>query len=178
MITQISLHGHDSELFSFLDEQFIQQLQSHPAANRPLWTFGSVRKQHINDCAVDVLSSIPMWNTNPSCLAWTAVPDVAPFPNSRFRSYKGFTTDDPLVEVSALALVRQLFGNGYTCALDDRQWIDTPADRQLERLIYIRGWSNKFHASPEWQKLKAQYFDWCLNALELVEQAFVAEVMG
>lgn len=177
MITQISLHGHDSELFSFLDEQYIQQLQQHPAAIKPLWTFGTARSMEIDGTEVETLSSVPMWNASPNCFAWTSAPDVAPRPDSKFRSYKGFVTDDPLIEVSALALVRQLFGSGYTCALDDHTWIQFPADRQLERLAYIRGWHGMDKATAQWSILKAQYFDWCLDALEVVEQA-LAPVAG
>jgi len=159
MITQISLNGHDSELFSFLDDQFIKQLQQHPAANKPLWTFGLVRNEH--------LASVPMLNRD--CFAWTAIPGVCPIPLSTFRTYK---SDDPLIEVSALALVRYMFSKGYTCSLDDRHWIRTPADRQLERLNYIRSWFGKSPKSPEWPQIKAEYFGWCMLALNQVAEAF------
>jgi len=39
LITAIALEGHDSELFAFLDAAYRQELLTHPAGKKPLWTF-------------------------------------------------------------------------------------------------------------------------------------------
>lgn len=166
--TDLCLAGHDSELYSFLDSAFVEQLRRHPSAEVPLWTFGTLEDER--------LASVPMWNryAAASCLAWTSVP--AARREGKWWNYGGLTTDDDLYQVHAIVLIRHLFVQGYTCGLDDRWWIDMPADLTLERLPYIRGYAGKSTESPEWMDLQAKYFDWALEALEhLLKRGHVAE---
>lgn len=156
-ITKI-IDGHDSELFSFLPEEYKNQLRNHPSANVPLWTFGDVTKDR-------ELRSVPMWN-GAGCFAWTKKPHVTPCNGSdRYVNYRGFVCDDELIQVNALSLVRHYFAQGDSVNLDDASWL-IPCDRRLERLSYIRGWDGKSTDSPEWPIKLCEYFDWALNALE------------
>lgn len=160
MIENLTLAGHDSELFSFLNPAYVAQLQQHPAADVPLWTFGSARNEQ--------LDSVSMWNTSPGCWAWRKIPPARR--DGDWWHYRGLTTHSDLVQVAALVLVRHLFVQGYTCALDDQAWIHRAADRRLERLRYIRGWGGCSVASPEWMGMQAEYFDWAITALDALEE--------
>lgn len=161
VIDGLCLEGHDSELFSFLDPAYIEQLTKHPAANVPLWSFGRVDEGR--------LRGVPMWNTSPGCYAWMGKPVVQACDDG-FTNYRGMVTKDGIIQLTALTLVRYLFVQGYTCALDDRHWIAASADPGLERLPYIRGYGGKSKQSSSWPLRQADYFDWALVALELLEQ--------
>lgn len=167
-VSSLSLAGHDSELFSFLDRQYIDELVRHPQAKTELWTFGDTTGD-------EVLRSISSWNTSPMCWAWTDKPTVTVDSENAARrvwsNYRGLTTCKSLLQVEALTLIRHLFCQGYTCALNDRSWIVEPADRQLHRLRFIRHpemTDDDFRASV-WADMKASYFDWCLMALEDID---------
>lgn len=161
MIDRIGLDGHDSELFSFLPEAYKEQLQKHPSANVPLWTFGDTTKD-------GALRSVPMWNGRPGCFAWTEKPHITPCSDSdRYVNYRGFVCDNELIQVAALALVRYYYVQAYSVALDDQMWL-TACDPTLTRLSFIRGWGGKSTASPEWQEMLPVHFDWALEALERV----------
>lgn len=160
VISQLALAGHDSELFSFLDPAYVEQLTKHPAASRPLWTFGTVTDP-------GALRSVSTWNTSPGCFAFTRKP-VVENRDGKFLNFRGFVTNDQVIAVEALILIRHLFVQGYTCGLDLRPWISTPADRALERLPYIRSYAGKSPESPEWQTLQCDYFDWALTALHAI----------
>lgn len=157
LITAIALEGHDSELFAFLDAAYRQELLTHPAGKKPLWTFAET-----GEC--DELRSVPSWNTVPSCIAWTDIPPV--HSESGWQNYRGMVTRDTLYRVQALALVRYFFVQGYTCLLDDQPWIEQPADPGLERLGYIRGWDGRDRMSDKWKAMQTYYFDWAFRALE------------
>lgn len=166
MITDLNLAGHDSELFSFLDPAFVEQLQQHPAANVPLWTFGTVERTPGVDILVEKLRSVSMWNTIPGCWAFRAIPPLKGEGN--WLNYRGLTTNDQLIQVAALVLVRHFFVQGYTCALDDVAWIMQRADPGLDRLLFIRGRCGCSTASPDWMPRQAAYFDWALAALDAI----------
>lgn len=160
VVEKLSIEGHGSELFSFLDEATRARLESHRGARVLLWSFGRISR--------DALASVPMWNSRVSCLAWRNKPMITKAEGERWASYRGFVTDDPLCQVPALTLVRLLFGNGYTCSLDDGPWIRDPADPQLRRLRYIRGYGHHSTQSPEWPALRESYVVWCIRALDIV----------
>lgn len=173
VIDRLGLEGHDSELFSFLEAERVEELRSHPSASTPLWTFGSTVPESVG-LGVTALRSMSYWNSRPSCLAFTERPDVQqcePYNGkpSEWHRYRGFTTVDPLIQVTALVLVRYLFLNGYTCALDDRPWIPKPADPGLDRLSFIRRPPKNHEAM--WDCLKADYLWWVFEALNQVPTA-------
>lgn len=161
IISKLAVEGHDSELFSFLEEHRIEAIEAHPAAHVPLWTFGNLHK--------DALSWACFWN-GPGCMAWTEAPKIQATDSDRFVSYKGYVTDDALFQVEALVLVRLMWGSSLTCLLDDQPWIEHRADPQLERLPYIRGYKG-FQPDPQrWFEMKNSYFRWVHRALDAVAQ--------
>lgn len=157
----IQLTGHDSELFSFLDKAYVEQLQSHTHADVPLWTFGTLN-QHSQQ-----LISVTMWNGEPGCFCWSVFPA---FNRDEYgwATHNGFTTKDDIISVRALDLVRYFFVHGYTASLNRSRWISEPGDRTLERLRYIRGYGGFSTNMPEWDVMKAEFFDWALRALDTV----------
>lgn len=155
MITGLLLRGHDSELFSFLPEVYIEQLKKHSQA--PLWTFGTVDQEGL-------LRSMTYWNGR-GCLIFSSPPVKSV--EDGWSNYRGFVTDDGLQQVNALTIVRYLFCQGYVSCLDQVPWT-AAADPQLERLAYIRNWSGKSRVSPGWSDLLCRYFDWTCAALESV----------
>jgi hypothetical protein len=179
VIDRLGLEGHDSELFSFLEAERVEELRSHPSASTPLWTFGEVVPETVG-LGTTALMSVTYWNSRPSCLAFNERPDVEQCePHngkpSEWHRYRGFTTNDLLIQVNALVLVRYLFVQGYTCALDDRQWIPKPADPGLDRLSFIRGWVPQRAAvkkeSAVWCDMKIAYYRWAFEALNQVPTA-------
>jgi hypothetical protein len=173
VIDRLGLEGHDSELFSFLEAERVEELRSHPSASTPLWTFGSVVPETVG-LGTTALMSVPSWNSRPGCLAWTERPDVErcePHNGkpSEWHRYRGFTTNEPLIQVNALVLVRHFFVQGYTCALDDRPWIPKPADPGLDRLTFIR--RHKQTQGSIWDCMKADYYWWAFVALNQVPTA-------
>lgn len=158
VIKTLSLEGHDSELFSFLEPGFKEQLRGHEAASMPLWTFGRVHE--------GALSSVPMWNGIGGGFVWTKEPAITQNGNGWY-SHRGYVSDGPLIRADSLTLVRMYFSNGHVCLLDDKLWV-TPADPLLERLRYIRGYGEASSESPEWAVLECEYFDWCIAALDKV----------
>lgn len=183
LIERLSLDGHDSELFSFLEPQLVDELRSHPSASTPLWTFGSIYDLEM-DPPIPVLESVSTWNTRPSCLAFTERPDVDPCEPyngkpSEWHRYRGFTTNEPLIQITALALVRYFFVQGYTCALDDRPWIPKPADPRLERLPFIRNWKPQpDNREVIWSDMKHEFHCWAIDALNQVPQCTAAPDLG
>lgn len=167
MITDAAIAGHDSDLFSFLDREYIEQLQSHPSANSALWTFGQVVE--------GALTCVSAWNTNRfpllEALVFTSRPAVEP--EGAFVTYRGYTTGDPLVCVSALTFVRCAFNDAHLAKLDDRRWIKAPGDFRLERLSFIRS-SVPIHEG-RWAALKASYFRWCMSALDRVPVGLIEQ---
>lgn len=160
IITQLGLEGHDSELFSFLDPSYVEVIQAHPAAHIPLWTFGHAHN--------DALTWSCFWN-GPGCMAWTQAPMVQRASSDRFVSYRGYITDDELLQVEALVLVRLVWGSSLTCLLNDRKWMQHRSDPQLRRLSYIRRY-REFQPDPqEWYRMKNSYFRWVMKALDRVE---------
>jgi hypothetical protein len=187
VIDRLGLEGHDSELFSFLEADRVEELRSHPSAEMPLWTFGRPVPESVG-FGNTALCSVTYWNSRPSCLAFTERPEVVqcePGPSgkpSTFHRYRGFTTDDPLIQVTALVLVRYFFVQGYTCALDDRQWIRTPADPGLDRLTFIRDRSPARESVKKelgiWMDLKLAYYRWVFTALNQVPTALGVSKMA
>lgn len=109
MITELSLAGHDSELFSFLDREYIEQLQTHPSAGSALWTFGSVVGEQ--------LTGVASWNTHR-------------FPLTQALVFTSRPTID--AESGRWPNCREL------AELDGLAWIAEAIDFQLERLSFIR----------------------------------------
>jgi hypothetical protein len=161
IIESLSLEGHDSELFSFLDLEYIEVLRNHSLSDMVLWSFGSMN-------STNQLTSVPMWNTDMMCFAWTRCPNVNRDAKSGFANYRGYVTKDPLLEVRALVLLRHLFCNSYNCVLDDQFWIKDRADPTLERLRYIRSWGDSSINSQEWTVLKKTYFEWMIRSLNKI----------
>lgn len=159
-LTELALAGHDSEAFSFLGADYIEQLTGHSAARVPLWTVGSQ--------ADGKLTSASMWN-GIGCLAWTAEPNYEREAGGWIR-LGSFVSRDEMLTVEALVLLRLLFGSGYRCTLNGWHWIDQPADPTLERLAFVRGYGGRSTDDPDWAILKAQYFDWFLTRLDVAEQ--------
>lgn len=183
IVDRLGLEGLDSELFSFLEPELVSQLVTHPSADSLLWTFGTMETRVETDQPVPQLVSVTYWNSRPSCLAFSNRPIVEqcePDGNgkpSEWHRYRGFTTNDPLIHVTALVLVRLLFVQGYTCSLDDRKWIHEAADPAHERLGFIRDWnqpvndSQKQELSAIWSDRKLEYFAWAFEALNQVPTA-------
>ena len=159
--SDLALKGHDSQISTFLNPDYMEQLVKHPKAKYPLWTLGDLHD--------GMLRSVPMWNGNPGCFAWTYQPPIQQCEDSdKFVSYRGFVTDSSLFQVEALVLIGHYFDHSYTVALNDQRWIDNRADPSLERLRFIRGMFGESTDSPEWMVLQAGYFDWCLNELDQI----------
>lgn len=158
--SELALTGHDSQLSTFLHEDYLEQLAKHPKAKYPLWTMG--------DLSEGKLRSVPMWNGDPGCFAWTYQPNIKRCEDSSFLSYRGFVADSSLFQVEALVLIEHYFNQSYTVALNDERWIWNRADPALERLRFIRGMFGESTESPDWMTLQAGYFDWCLRALERI----------
>lgn len=167
MITEAAIAGHDSDLFSFLDREYIEQLTSHPSANSALWTFGQVVEGS--------LACVSAWNTNRfpllEALVFTSRPSVKLEGLSNL--YGGYCTGDPLICVSALTIVRDSFNNAHLAKLDDRRWITSAGDFGLERLSFIR--SRVPIHEVRWASLKARYFRWCVDALDRVPIGLIEE---
>ena len=174
IIKSLSLAGHDSELFSFLEVERISELVSHPSAQTPLWTFGTWDAPEYLQKQEAELRSVCSWCTLPTCLAFTSKPTLEKCESSngtsdRWHRYRGYTTDNPLMQVDALVLLRYLFVQGYTCSLDDHRWVSHVGDAGLQRLRFIR--SNRPKTELEemsWQTRKAEYFCWVFEALNRV----------
>jgi hypothetical protein len=186
MITRLGLEGHDSELFSFLDPEMVQQLRKHPSASSSLWTFGCLCLE-----PSDALSSICSWNIYndlfPVCtgLVFTAEPGLRSTESNRFHSWRNFTTSDPLVCVDALTVVRYIATQGITAQLDGGDWIRQPMDWPCDRLKFIRDeWSKwkhcpDFESESQWQQawleIKHDFFRRCMLALDNVPIGLVEE---
>jgi hypothetical protein len=160
VIAKLAIEGHDSELFSFLTDAERERLMSHRGANVLLWSFA-------NECN-GVLQSVPMWHRGAGCFAWRSRPQVIKAEGEKWSSYRGLVCCEPLCLVPALLLVRILFSGGYRCTLDHANWITEPADRELRRLRYIRGYGDHSTESPEWPALRESYVQWCIKALDIV----------
>lgn len=159
--SELALKGHDSQLSTFLHEDYMEQLAKHPNAKVPLWTLGTLRD--------GMLRTVPMWNGSPGCFAWTYQPNIQKCEDSKdFVRYRGFVCNSELFQVESLVLIEHYFNQSFTAALNDISWIASRADPSLERLRYIRGYFGNSTDSPDWMTLQADYFDWCLNALDCI----------
>jgi hypothetical protein len=160
VLRKLKLEGHDSELFSFLNDAERERLMSHRGANVLLWSFANE--------SGGVLQSVPMWHHGAGCFAWRSRPQVIKAEGEKWSSYRGLVIYEPLCQVPALLLLRCLFSGGYRCTLDHAVWVTEPGDRSLRRLHYIRGQFGCSTDSPEWPRLRESYVQWCIEALDIV----------
>lgn len=183
-IARLGLEGHDSELFSFLDPEMTQELKSHPSASSALWTLGYVCT--MPDTGLQALSGVTSWNIHgdifpvTTALAFSSKPELRSSDSSRFHSWRGYTTDDPLICVEALTLVRYIATQGITAQLNGIDWIRQPMDWSCDRLKFIRDdWSRWKHCEAQWkrtwQAIKDDFFMRCMLALDNVPIGLVEE---
>lgn len=160
IIKAIALEGHDSELYGCLTEDQCHWLESHPAANQALWTFGGVESSR--------LFSICQWNGDPGCFALLERPDVTETGDG-FIHWGSFVCRAHVICISALAFVRYEFMQFYaSVALNNWMWIRHPADPHLHRLAYVRGYGGKSTDDPQWQQLRDGYYLWAEDGLTFV----------
>lgn len=170
-VETLALDGHDSELFSFLSPDQKRVLREHPEAARIIWTFGSTTEE-------GTFRTCCYWN-GAGILVSLEELRTEPIENSSMRRYGAFTMapGSDAIAVRALTLVRYVFVQAYPVySLEIGTRIVEPADPQLARLEYLRGYAKSeggFYSKddPEFVAMKSSFFEWAKTALDLLSES-------